>query len=41
VEAQRTAIVFERFEFDGLISSEHVARRVWAWDCQEFRVGRA
>lgn len=31
VEAQRETIVFERFEFDRLIGSEHAARTVWAW----------
>jgi transposase len=31
VEADRAAIVFERFEFDGLIGSEHTARTVWGW----------
>jgi len=31
VEARRDEIVFERFEFDGLIGSEHAARTVWAW----------
>jgi len=31
VEAQREAIVFERFEFDALIGSHHPARTVWAY----------
>lgn len=31
VEAQRDEIVFDRFEFDALISAEHVARVVWAY----------
>jgi transposase len=31
VEAQRDAIVFERFEFDALIGADHPARIVWAY----------
>ncbi len=31
VEAERSAIVFERFEFDGLIGADHAARVVWAY----------
>lgn len=31
VEARRDAIVFERFEFDGLVGSDHPARIVWAY----------
>ena len=31
VEAQREAIVFERFEFDALIGAEHPARVIWAY----------
>lgn len=31
VEARRDAIVFERFEFDGLIGIEHTARAIWAY----------
>jgi transposase len=31
VEAKRDEIVFERFEFDGLIGLEHPARAIWAY----------
>jgi len=31
VEAERDAIVFERFEFDALIGTDHPARVVWAY----------
>jgi transposase len=31
VEAQRTAVVFERFEFDALIEADHPARVVWSY----------
>jgi transposase len=31
VEARRDEIVFERFEFDELIGTEHVARVIWAY----------
>jgi len=31
VEAQRGAILFERFEFDALIGEDHPARVVWAY----------
>ena len=31
VEAERSTIVFERFEFDGLIGIDHAARVVWAY----------
>lgn len=31
VEAERSTIVFERFEFDGLIGADHAARVVWAY----------
>jgi len=31
VEAERGAIVFERFEFDGLIGVEHPARTIWSY----------
>ncbi len=31
IEAQRGAIVFERFEFDALIGADHPARVVWAY----------
>jgi transposase len=31
VEAQRDAIVFERFEFDALIGADHPARVVWGY----------
>lgn len=31
VEAQRDAIVFERFEFDALIGADHAARVVWGY----------
>lgn len=31
VEAERSQIVFERFEFDGLIGVDHAARAVWAY----------
>lgn len=31
VEAQRDAIVFDRFEFDALIGIDHPARMVWAY----------
>ncbi len=34
VEAQRNAIVFERFEFDALIGVDHPARVVWAYTQQ-------
>lgn len=31
VEAERSTLVFERFEFDGLIGADHAARVVWAY----------
>lgn len=31
VEAERSTLVFERFEFDGLIGTDHAARVVWAY----------
>ena len=31
VEAKRDAIVFERFEFDGLVDAGHAARAIWAY----------
>lgn len=31
VEAERAAIVFERFEFDGLIEADHPARTIWRY----------
>lgn len=31
VEAERDAIVFERFEFDGLIEADHPARAIWVY----------
>lgn len=34
VEAQRNAIVFERFEFDALVGVDHPARMVWAYTQQ-------
>jgi hypothetical protein len=31
VEAERTAIVYDRFEFDALIEADHPARSIWGY----------